>query len=114
MYEWEKWNFNGVAAGKLPLSHPDFIKTDLLKLNQYIKLSVKIFKTTELTCTNFIQARPDKNIRYPRVASFFQWNIPVSKKVSVNLNYESIYDAQPVVPIKNYYFNYQTGISISL
>ena len=114
MYEWEKWNFKGVAQDKLPLLHPDFIKTHLLKINQYIKLSAKVFKTTELTCTNFIQARPDKNIQYPRIASFLQWNIPVSKRISINLNYESIYDAQPVVPIKNYYFNYQTGFSIAL
>ena len=114
MYEWERWNYDGVAADKLPLIHPDIIKTDLLKLNQYIKVSAKLFTSTEFTFTNFIQTRLDAKIKYPRLASFLQWNIPLSKKVALNLNYESIYDALPVVPIKNYYFNYQTGFSVAL
>ena len=112
MYEWEKWNYNGVAPKNLPAVHPAFIITRLLKINQYVKLSGKLFKTTELTFTNFIQARPDKYFNYPRIASFLQWNVPFSKKVSINLTYESIYDFLPVVPIRNYYFNYQSGLSV--
>jgi hypothetical protein len=114
MYEWEKWNFDGVTADKLPLVHPDFIKTDQVKLNQYIKLSAQLFTTTEITLTNFIQAPVDKEISHPRFADFLQWNIPLSKKVGLNLNFESLYDAAPVVPIKNFYFNYQTGFSVAL
>ena len=114
MYEWEKWNFNGVAPDKLPLVHPDFIRTELLKINQYVKVSAKIFNTSEFTFTNFIQTRPDKYFKYPRVASFLQWNVSISKKVSVNLSFESIYDALPVVPIKNFYFNYKTGFTVTI
>lgn len=114
MYEWEKWNYDGVTADKLPLVHPDFIKTDQLKLNQYIKISALLFKTTEITLTNFIQAPIDKEIIHPRFANFFQWDIPLSKKVGLNLNFESLYDTAPVVPIKNFYFNYQTGFSVAL
>ncbi|MEI8060155.1 MAG: hypothetical protein WCG67_08360 [Ferruginibacter sp.] len=114
MYEWEKWNFDGVAADKLPLVHPDFIKTDQVKLNQYFKLSAQLFTSTEITVTNFIQAPLDKGINHPRLANFLQWNIPLSKKVGLNLNFESLYDAAPVVPIKNFYFNYQTGFSVAL
>ena len=91
-----------------------WIKTDQVKLNQYIKLSAQLFYTTEITLTNFIQAPVDKEIIHPRFADFLQWNIPLSKKVGLNLNFESLYDAAPVVPIKKFYFNYQTGFSVAL
>jgi hypothetical protein len=114
MYEWEKWNYDGVSSDKLPAVHPDFIKTDQVKLNQYVKVSAKIFTTTEITITNFIQTPVDQNIEYPRLANFLQWDIPLSKKVGINLNFESIYDSSPVVPIKKFYYNYQTGFTVNL
>jgi hypothetical protein len=114
MYEWEKWNYDGVSQNKVPTVHPLFLKTPLLKINQYVKVSTKLFKTTEMTVTNFFQARPDKHIITPRIANFFQWNIPVTKKFGLNLNFESIYDADPIVPIDHFYFSYSTGFRLKL
>ncbi|MEO7767863.1 MAG: hypothetical protein ABIS01_10565 [Ferruginibacter sp.] len=114
MYEWEKWNFDGVDSVKLPAVHPASVKSALLKLNQYFKISIKLFKTTDLTLTNYFQARPDKHILTPRIADFIQWNIPVSKKFSINFNVEGIYDASPIVPIKHFYYNYLTGVALTI
>lgn len=112
MYEQEKWNYDGVASNKIPLFHPAFIYTNEIKINQYLKISAKLFKTTDLTFTNFIQTRPDKNFTSPRIADFLQWNIPVSKRFSINFNFDSIYDAAPVVPIRYFYYNYSTGFTL--
>lgn len=112
MYEWEKWNFGGVDAAKLPLVHPAYLNSALLKLNQYFKISMRLFRTTDLTFTNYFQARPDKQIVMPRIADFLQWDIPLSKKFSIHLNAESIYDAVPIVPIKHFYYSYITGVSL--
>jgi hypothetical protein len=114
MYEWEKWNFNGVDSARLPVMRPAFVKSALLKLNQYFKISIKLFKTTDFTFTNYFQARPDKHIGTPRIADFIQWNIPLSKKFSINLNIESIYDAAPIVPIQHFYYSYITGVSLTI
>ena len=114
MYEWEKWSYSGVAADKMPLNHPAFQNTALLKINQYVKLSTKLFQNTELTITNFFQARPDENIRFPRIADFIEWNIPLSKRVALNLHFQSIYDPAPIVPIRDFHYSYHTGFTISL
>ncbi|MEP7141953.1 MAG: DUF481 domain-containing protein [Ferruginibacter sp.] len=114
MYEWEKWNFDGVDSAKLPLMRPPFVRSALLKLNQYFKISMKLFKTTDFTFTNYFQARPDKHIVTPRIADFIQWNIPLSKRFSVNFNMESIYDAAPIVPIKHFYYSYITAVSFTI
>jgi len=114
MYEWEKWNFDGVDSAKLPSAQPRYVNSALVKLNQYFKISVKLFKTTDFTFTNYFQARPDKHINTPRVADFIQWNIPLSKKFSINFNMESIYDAAPVVPIRHFYYSYITGVSLTI
>lgn len=114
MYEWEKWNFDGVDSTKLPALHPAFVKSELIKINQYFKIGIKVFKTTDLTFTNYFQARPDKHIVSPRIADFIQWNIPLSKKFSITFNFESIYDAAPIVPIQHFYYSYLTGVSLTI
>ena len=114
MYEWEKWNFDGVDSNKLPILHPKYIQTKLVKMNQYVKVSTKLFKTTELTFTNFIQARLNDQFVSPRIADFLQWNIPLTKKISINVNFDCIYDVAPIVPIKHYYYNYTTGFAIAI
>ncbi|MEO5891551.1 MAG: hypothetical protein ABIQ31_14970 [Ferruginibacter sp.] len=114
MYEWEKWNFDGVDTAKLSLAHAKFLNSALVKLNQYFKISIKLFNTTDFTFTNYLQARPNKHIVTPRIADFIQWNIPVSKKFSINFNMESIYDAAPIVPIHHFYYSYITGVALSI
>ncbi|MEP7109812.1 MAG: DUF481 domain-containing protein [Ferruginibacter sp.] len=114
MYEWEKWNFDGVDSVKLPVLRPAFVRSALMKLNQYFKISIKLFKSTDFTFTNYFQASPDKHIVTPRIADFIQWNIPLSKKFSINLNIESIYDAAPIVPVQHFYYSYITGVSLTI
>lgn len=111
MYEYEVWDYRGVAEDIVPLNSSDKY-TSYIKLNSYFKINKQFSKNTKLIFITYIQARPDNNIIYPRISPSLKLNVSISKKLSFVVNFSSIYDFKPIVPIRNFYYSFSNTIQI--
>ncbi|MFM7053154.1 MAG: DUF481 domain-containing protein [Bacteroidota bacterium] len=102
MYEHEKWNFNGVPdiqnADTLPVQ-----TVDNLRVNQYVKWSYRLGTNADFVLANFIQCVAD-DFSKTRIASNVAINFRFFKWLGFSVNYDSVYDFKPVVPISKYYY----------
>ena len=103
MVEREQWDYAAVDSEKIPLNAPD-VKTVFIESNNYIKFEYKVSDHSDLFFTTFIQFRPDRFYRYPRIANSLKWNVDVSKHLSIAFDYSSVYDTKPTVPIDKFYY----------
>jgi hypothetical protein len=102
MYEHEKWNFNGVPdiqnADTLPVQ-----TADNFRVNQYVKWSYRVASNTDFVLANFIQCAA-ADFSKTRIASNVAINFRFFKWLGFSVNYDSVYDFKPVVPISKYYY----------
>lgn len=111
MYEYEKWNFKGVAGLEKPEELPVVISRKW-RINHYLKWAVKISQKTDLVLINFTQLpveRPGK----PRIASSATLNFRLFKWLGLAVNYDSMYDVDPPVPISKYYYSLKGQLTMS-
>ena len=113
MYEYEVWDYRGVPDDKVPVNSSDEY-TSYIKLNSYFKINKQFSKNAKLIFITYIQARPDNNIIYPRISPSLKLNFNISKKVSFTVNFSSIYDFDPIVPIRNFYYSFSNTIQVRI
>lgn len=111
MNEQEEWNYSGVPVEKTPLN-PQHIKTNFVKTNTYLKITKNISKNVVFVFMNFLQTRPNKNYKNFRYSSSLQCTLKLSRKIDFAFEFNSIYDRQPIVPIKNFYYDLTNGLVI--
>ena len=111
MLEREKWDFTAVEP-EFVSSNNQAIEITRPRLNHYLKLSYKISKNADMVLANFTQATPD-DLLNPRISSNLQFNFKISSWFGFSLNYDSLYDFKPVVPIRNYYYSLTTGFNFN-
>ena len=111
MYEHERWAYTAVPVEKTPLNDSP-VESNYLKANLYIKLHKTISNSAEFVFINYLQARPDKNIVYPRISTSVQLNFTISKHFNFTMAYDNSYDSKPIVPIKHFYFSVTNGITL--
>ena len=108
MYEDETWTYKAVDSSKIPINHPDVHRSHF-KSNSYIKWDGKLSATSTFSFIVFYQALFD-NFLKPRIATSVNYNVDISKKFSLNVKLSSLYDAAPIVPIVDFYYNFSYGL----
>ncbi len=113
MNEWETWDYRNVPTDKIPLNPKDK-QSNYIKLNCYFNLTRKIQENVDLSFIIYIQSRPNANIIYPRISPSIQLNLAVSKKLSVSFIMNGIYDRKPIVPIRNFFYDFSSTVTIQI
>ena len=101
-YEHEIWDYNAVDSLKLPQNTSD-ISTNFVKGNSYVKWEGNISPVCRMALAVFYQARFN-NFFCPRIATVISFDIDATKHFGLSLKYSGIYDAQPIVPITQFYY----------
>jgi hypothetical protein len=113
MYEHEKWNYTAVDTELLP-AETSAVIVDRSKINSYIKITRSISPSAGFSIIGFVQAEPNENIKYPRIASSARLQLKVTTKMDFSVNYSNIYDLNPVVPIDKHFFSLGNSLVIRL
>lgn len=114
MYEYEDWDYNGVIyTTDVKPNLPDIINKKV-KSTSYARFSQIISKSSDISLVIFYQAQPEFFFKQHRIAEFCQFNFALSDHFSLTLEFDSIYDTDPVVPIKKFYFSFNEGLTFRL
>ena len=108
MYEDEIWNYIAVDSSKIPVNNPDVHRSHF-KSNSYIKWDGKVSANSTFSFIVFYQALFDHFFK-PRIATSINYDVDISKKFTLDVKLSSLYDAAPVVPIINFYYNFSYGL----
>ncbi|MDE3248999.1 MAG: DUF481 domain-containing protein [Bacteroidota bacterium] len=108
MYENELWNYTAVDSAKIP-PNPMKQSSRELKSNNYIKLEGNVSAVSKLSLIVFYQAAFNDFFR-PRISGVVNFNTSMSKHFSLDMQYNGLFDAGPVVPIVSFYYSYSTTL----
>lgn len=108
-FEDEKWDYSAVPPADIP-AHAHDIENKYIRSNSYIKFEFKAGDRCDLFFTTYFQFRPDKNYASYRIANTVKWSAEIAKHLNFELNFNSVYDAHPVVPIEHYYYSLQNTL----
>lgn len=108
MYEDELWNYTAVDSSKIPTQAINQHSREL-KSNNYVKIQGKVTATSMLSFIVFYQAAFNDFFK-PRVSGVINFSTDISKHFSLTLQYNGLYDAGPVVPIFQFYYNYSSSL----
>lgn len=112
MYEEENWNYKGVKNIQDLSLYSDTL-TKKIRINQYTKCAFNIKKDIDLVLSNFIQFNI-KDLANPRISSNAGLSFKISRHFEFALNYESMYDFSPVVPIDKYIYSIKGQLNIKI
>jgi len=112
MYENENWNYKGVK------SIPDYTlysdtSVQKVRINQYVKCAFVFNDNIDFVIANFIQS-DIKDLLSPRVSTNAAVNLKMLKHVGLSINFESMYDFKPVVPIDKFIYSLKMQLNIKL
>ena len=111
MDERETWDYRSVPVEKVPLNAADR-ETDFVKLNSYVNLNRKLSPHVGAAFMVYLQARPNKNIVYPRISPLLNVNFRISRNLSMAMMFSGMYDRKPVVPIRKFFYDFSTAINV--
>jgi hypothetical protein len=108
MQEEERWNISGSPDAMLGA-----IKQSTLKSNNVLRMTSNLGEHVELSFINFFQM-PFSSDRFSfRWAAQLNVSVKFNSWLALQLNYQSMYDTNPVVTIPSYYYTSTTGIGFS-
>ncbi|MFT3936691.1 MAG: DUF481 domain-containing protein [Chitinophagaceae bacterium] len=108
MYEDELWNYNAVDSVKIPTPAVNQ-KSREIKSNNYVKLEGNVSAVSKLSVIVFYQSAFNDFFK-PRISGVVNFSTDISKHFALNVQYTGLFDAEPVVPIFKFYYNYSTGL----
>jgi hypothetical protein len=107
MGEEERWNLSGspdLSAGERIVRQ--------WKANEVVRLNADLFEHVELSVVNFFQFPFTSSFQW-RLTSQVNLTFKLSDWFSIQLNYQSMFDSNPVVAIPSYYYTSAGGLGIS-
>jgi hypothetical protein len=107
MQEEERWNSSGS-----PDVTPGTVSRSMLKSNNVLRMTSNIGKHVELSFINFFQMPFSADGFSFRWAAQLNVSIKFNSWLSLQFNYQSMYDTNPVVDIPSYYFTSVTGMGL--
>jgi len=108
MYEAEQWNYTAVDSAKIP-ANPVNQKSREIKSNNYVKLEGNVSPVSKLSIIIFYQAA-FKDFFKPRISDVINFSTDISKHFALGVQYNGLYDVEPVVPIFKFYYNYSSSL----
>ena len=112
LYENEKWDYEGVDTNTVHTKGPP-VFVQKFKSSSYLKWEGNISSTTTLSTTVFYQGTFD-NYLQPRVSTTISLDAAVSSHVSFGIKFYGMYDANPIVPITNFYWSFSNSFTFKL
>jgi len=100
MYEEEEWQVDD-----------NFALTQYAKSTNYLSAQNQFTDNFEINFIVYYQARFNHFFE-PRVFSDINLNFSISKLLSFNSKFSTIYDAAPVVPIREWFYTFSNGLTI--
>ena len=108
MQEKERWNSSGSPDVTLGT-----VSRSLLKSNNVLRMTSNVGKHVELSFIMFFQMPFNTNRFSFRWAAQLNISVTFNSWLSIQLNYQSMYDTNPVVNIPAYYYTSSTGVGFS-
>lgn len=100
MYENERWELNEIGANR-----------EYIKSTSYLSIQNRFTKSLEVNCISYYQARFDRFFK-PRITADINMNLRITKLFSFNSKFSMIYDAIPVVPVRNLFYTFSNGVTV--
>lgn len=107
MQEEERWNLSGSPDGS---AGERLVRQ--WKANEVVRLNADLFENVELSVVNFFQFPFSANFQW-RLTSQVNLTFKLNDWFSIQLNYQSMYDSDPVVAIPSYYYTSAGGLGVS-
>lgn len=101
-YEYERWNYDGVADDLVPAIPEDIINEEL-KLGTYLSFKWKTDLDLDFDISLYHQSAFNEIFITPRLASSSSIKYNFTDHLGLILQYQNIYDYQPIVPIDKLY-----------
>lgn len=111
-YELERWNYDGVSEEKLP-SNTQIVETELLKIGAYLSFKQEVLEKIFIDLSLYYQNRLNALGEPARFGTSSRISFGLTKYIDFIIQYQSIYDPNPVVPIDKLFNDITIGVSIS-
>lgn len=109
MQEDESWN----RSGSPDLGLQGRTRRSRVKSNNVVRLTADLGKHIELSFINFLQMPLEKKDFSFRWSSQLNLSIKFNSWFSLQLNYQSMFDTNPVIDIPDYYYTTSSGIGFT-
>lgn len=113
LYEFERWNFSGVADELLP-SDQSPVEIERFRGNSYISFKQSLGELFDLDISGYYQPTYTDPFGNYRLASSFEFTYNITKYLGLRLLYQNIYDTTPLVPIDKLFHDINLGLTITL
>ena len=101
-YEYERWNYDGVADNLIP-ANPEDIVNEEVKLGTYLSFKWKTDINLDFDISLYHQSTFNEIFTTPRLASSSSVKYNFTEHLGLILQYQNIYDYKPIVPIDKLY-----------
>lgn len=113
LYEFERWNYSGVAEELQPVN-PQTIEVKRSRANMYFSFKKDIIKPKiGVDVSVYYQPFLGAPLNSYRLAGSFEIVFKLTNHVGFRILYQNIYDSRPIVPIDKLFHDYRTSLSIS-
>lgn len=112
-YEFERWNYDGVADTSLIPTDARPVETLFMKLSSYLSFKQAIGQILTLDVSAYYQSRFVRLFSTPRLAGSARVTYNLSKHLGLTLLYQNIYDPDPPVPIDQLFHDITFGLNLS-
>ena len=112
LYEFERWNYSGVADDLLPTDQTP-VKIEQFRGTSYISYKQKLGDLFDLDISGYYQPTFSNPFQKYRLASSFELTYNFTKFIGLRFLYQNIFETKPLVPIDNLYHDVNFCITLS-
>lgn len=113
LYEYEKWNYSGVANPSAIPTSSDFVELTVFRAASYLSIKKHFGELFDLDLSLYYQPTIDSKTMSHRGASSAGLTYNISEYFGLTIIYQNIYDSRPAVPIDKLYHDINLGITVS-
>ena len=111
-YESERWNYRGVPEDRLPLETPE-IEINNWKLNVYFSTKRVLSEKIRFEAGLYFQDDFKTLFSESRWAGNLGFSYSITKNVAFAVQFRSIYDFAPIVPVDKLWFNAFSALEVT-
>ncbi len=108
IYEAELWNYAAVDSSRIP-AKPVNQRSRELKSNNYVKLEGNVSPVSKISLIIFYQSAFNDFLK-TRISGVVNFNTNISRHFALDMQYNGLFDAGPVVPIFKFYYSYSSTL----
>jgi hypothetical protein len=113
IYEYEKWNYSGVATSSAIRTTSDFVELTIFRAASFLSIKKHFGELFDLDFSLYYQPTIGSKTMSHRGASSAGLTYNISEYFGLTIIYQNIYDSHPAVPIDKLYHDVNLGITVS-